>query len=404
VAIPISYNIRSLGVRWSSTLVAVIGIAGTVGVFVAMLALANGFKQTLVHSGLPDNAIVLRGGATSEMMSGMGLDQVKVIEDEPGVARKNGQPLVSAEVVVIAAFPLKSTGTDANVQVRGVSPQIFDVRPNVHISKGRAFVPGHNELIVGRNVHSTYAASATLDSAGHVTSSVPFDIGQTVRFGGGEWTVVGVFDAGGSAFDSEIWCDSAILDQVYKRPQNSFQSLTVHLESVSAYDKFKDAVTTDPRLTMQVQRERDYYEKQSRTMSTLITVLGGLVAIVMAVGAILGALNTMYSAVSERGREIATMRALGFGAGSVVTSFMIEAICIAIIGGVVGCLAVLPVNGLTTGTMNFQTFSHLAFAFEVTPPLIIGGILFSILMGILGGMPPAVRAARSRIAVALREL
>ena len=398
MAIPISYNIRSLGVRWSSTLVAVIGIAGTVGVFVAMLALANGFKATLVHSGLNDNAIVLRGGATSEMMSGMGLDQVKVIADMPGVARKNGQPIYSPEVVVIAAFPLKSTGTDANVQVRGVSDKIFDVRPNVHIVQGRTFQPGRNELIVGRNVKSTYAAGMEHGQP------ILFTLGQTVRFGGGEWTVVGVFDAGGSAFDSEIWCDSAILDQVYKRPQNSFQSLTVHLENEAAFQKFKDAVTTDPRLTMQVQRERDYYEKQSRVMSTLITVLGGLVAVVMAVGAILGALNTMYSAVSERGREIATMRALGFGAGSVVLSFMIEAICIAVIGGIVGCLAVLPINGLTTGTMNFQTFSHMAFAFQVTPPLILGGIIFSIFMGIAGGVPPAVRAARARIAVALREL
>jgi putative ABC transport system permease protein len=394
MAIPISYNLRSLGVRWSSTLVAVIGIAGTVGVFVAMLALANGFKATLVHSGLNDNAIVLRGGASSEMMSGMGLDQVKVIEDMPGVARKNGQPVISPEVVVIAAFPLKSTGTDANVQVRGVSDKIFEVRPNVHIVQGRSFEPGRNELIVGRNVQKTYEAAA----------GVPFALGNTVRFGGGEWTVVGVFDAGGSAFDSEIWCDSAILDQVYKRPQNSYQSLTVHLENGAAFQKFKDAVSTDPRLTMQVQREREYYEKQSRVMSTLITVLGGLVAVVMAVGAILGALNTMYSAVSERGREIATMRALGFGAGAVVLSFMIEAICIAIIGGVVGCLAVLPINGMTTGTMNFQTFSHLAFAFQVTTPLIIGGIIFSMIMGVAGGLPPAVRAARSRIAVALREL
>jgi putative ABC transport system permease protein len=394
MAIPISYNLRSLGVRWSSTLVAVIGIAGTVGVFVAMLALANGFKSTLVHSGLKDNAIVLRGGATSEMMSGMGLDQVKVIEDEPGVARKDGQPLVSAEVVVIAAFPLKSTGTDANVQIRGVSDKIFGVRPNVHIVQGRNFEPGRNELIVGSNVQKTYEAAL----------GVPFSLGNTVRFGGGEWTVVGVFDAGGSAFDSEIWCDSAILDEVYKRPANSFQSLTVHLESEAAFQKFKDAVTTDPRLTMQVQTERAYYEEQSQIMTTLITVLGGLVAIVMAVGAILGALNTMYSAVSERGREIATMRALGFGAGAVVLSFMIEAVCIAIIGGVVGCLAVLPINGMTTGTMNFQTFSHLAFAFQVTTPLIVGGILFSIIMGVAGGLPPAVRAARSRIAVALREL
>jgi putative ABC transport system permease protein len=398
MAIPLSYNLRSLGVRWSSTLVAVIGIAGTVGVFVAMLALAHGFKATLVHSGLPDNAIVMRGGATSEMMSGVGLDQVKIIEDAPGVARKNGQPVISPEVVVVAAFPLKSSGTDANVQVRGVSPQIFDVRPNVHIVAGRSFEPGHNELIVGRNVHSTYAAAFSNGQP------VNFDLGQTVRFGGGEWTVVGVFDAGGSAFDSEIWCDSTILDEVYKRPTTSFQSLTVHLESEKAFDKFKDALTADPRLTVQVLRERDYYEKQSRTMSALITVLGGLVAAVMAVGAIFGALNTMYSAVSERGREIATMRALGFGAVAVVTSFMIEAICIAIIGGILGCIAVWPVNGLTTGTMNFQTFSHLAFAFQITPQLVIGGIIFSVIMGIAGGVPPAVRAARARIAVALREL
>jgi putative ABC transport system permease protein len=398
MAIPLSYNLRSLGVRWPSTLVAVIGIAGTVGVFVAMLALAHGFKATLVHSGLPNNAIVMRAGATSEMMSGVGLDQVKVIEDAPGVARKDGQPLVSPEVVVVAAFPLKSTGTDANVQVRGVSPQIFDVRPNVHIVAGRSFAPGRNELIVGSNVHSTYIAGMENGRP------VSFDLGQTVRFGGGEWTVVGVFDAGGSAFDSEIWCDNTILDQVYKRPTTSFQSLTVHLESVDAFNKFKDALTSDPRLTVQVMRELDYYEKQSRTMSMLITVLGGLVAAVMAIGAILGALNTMYSAVSERGREIATMRALGFGAGSVVTSFMIEAVCIAIIGGALGCLAVWPINGLTTGTMNFQTFSHMAFAFQVTPPLVIGGIIFSAIMGIAGGAPPAVRAARSRIAVALREL
>ncbi len=404
MAIPLSYNLRSLGVRWSSTLVAVIGIAGTVGVFVAMLALANGFKATLVHSGLPDNAIVLRGGASSEMMSGVSLDQVKVIEDEPGVAHKDGKPLVSSEVVVIAAFPLKSTGTDANVQVRGVSPTIWDVRPNVHVVQGRPFQPGRNELIVGRNVAKTYAVSATRDAEGHVTSSEPFNLGQTVRFGGGEWTIVGVFDAGGSAFDSEIWCDATILDEVYKRPTTSFQAATVRLESAGAFDKFKDALTTDPRLTVSVQREREYYEKQSRVMSTLITVLGGLVAAIMAIGAVLGALNTMYSAVSERGREIATMRALGFGASAVVTSFMIEAICIAFIGGVLGCLAVLPVNGLTTGTMNFQTFSHLAFAFQITTPLIIGGIIFAVMMGILGGVPPAVRAARSRIAVALREL
>src|ERR1700756_733321 len=283
MAIPISYNLRSLGVRWSSTLVAVIGIAGTVGVFVAMLALAHGFQATLVHSGLTDNAIVLRGGATSEMMSGMNLDQVKVIEDAPGVARKNGQPSVSPEVVVIAAFPLKSSGTDANVQVRGVSPDALKVRRNVHMKQGRFFQPGLNELIVGRNVPSTYAG---------------LNLGDTVRFGGGNWSVVGVFDAGGSAFDSEVWCDARVLSQVYKRPEDIFSSITVRLTSPAALTQLKDSLTSDPRMQVQVDREVDYYEKQSRGLTTLITILGTLVAGVMGIGAIFGALNTMYSAVS----------------------------------------------------------------------------------------------------------
>jgi putative ABC transport system permease protein len=389
MAIPLIYNVRSLSARWTSTVVAVLGIAGTVGVFVAMLSLARGFEATLVASGSPINAIVRRAGATSEMDSGVTLDQVRVIEDAPGVARAGAGPLVSREVVVVAAFPLRGRDTEGNAQVRGVSAQALAVRPTVKIVAGRLFQPGLTELVVGRNVGPSY---------------VGLELGQTVRFGGAPWTVVGVFDAGGTAFDSEVWCDATILQQVYQRPQHLFQSATVRLTSPEALGGFKDALTADPRLTVQVDREVDYYAKQSRQLTTLIRVLGTIVALVMGIGAVFGALNTMYAAVGERSREIATMRALGFGSGSVVVSFVVEALTIAFVGGILGCLVVLPLNGLTTGTINWQTFSHLAFAFRVTPLLLAWGLTFALLMGLVGGVPPAIRAARARIAVTLREL
>jgi putative ABC transport system permease protein len=390
VTIPIVYNVRSLGARWTSTVVAVLGIAGTVGVFVAMLSLARGFEATLMASGSERNAIVRRAGATSEMDSSVMLEQVRVVEDAPGVVREGGAgPLVSPEVVVIASFPLKGRGTEGNAQVRGVSLKALAVRPTVKIVAGRAFQPGLSELLVGRNVSAAYEG---------------LELGQTVKFGGGTWTVVGVFDSGGTAYDSELWCDYSVLRQVYQRPLNMFQSATARLTSPEALTGFKDALTSDPRVTVQIDREIDYYAKQSRQLTTLITVLGSIVAVVMGIGAVFGALNTMYSAVSERSREIATLRALGFGSGSVVTSFVLEALFIALVGGLLGCVVVLPLNGLTTGTINWQTFSHLAFAFRVTPDLLAMGIAFALMMGLIGGVPPAVRAARAPIAFALREL
>jgi putative ABC transport system permease protein len=389
MAIPVIYNFRSVKARWTSAIVAVLGIAGTVGVFVAMLSLARGFRATLVASGTNDNAIVMRAGATSEMMSGISLDNVKILQDAPGVARDSNGPLVTSEVVVIAPFPLRATGTDANVQVRGVSANVLTIRKTAHIVQGRMFQPGISELVVGKNAASTYAG---------------LTLGNSVLFGGGHWQVVGVFDAGGSAFDSEVWCDARVLDDVYKRPPNVFQSATIHLTSPDALQQFKDFVTSDPRLNVDVSREIDYYAKQSTRMTQLITILGGLVAVIMGIGAVFGALNTMYSAVAERAREIATMRALGFGGPSVVTSFVIEALLISFVGGAIGCLAVLPLNGLTTGAMNWQTFSHLAFAFRVTPDLLIMGVVFALAMGVFGGLPPAIRAARRPVAVALRGL
>ena len=390
MAIPFVYNLRSLRARWTSTVVAVLGIAGTVAVFVAMLALARGFEATLVASGSPLNAIVRRAGSTSEMDSGVNVDQVRVIDDAPGIAHAPGVgPLVSPEVVVVAAFPLKGRGTDGNAQVRGVSPKALDVRPNVKLVAGRLFRPGLTELVVGKNVVAAYEG---------------LDLGNRIRFGGTTWTVVGVTDSGGTAFDSELWCDATVLKQVFQRPPSLFQSITVRLVSEDALTAFKDALTSDPRVTVQIDREVDYYAKQSRQLTTLITVLGSIVAVVMGIGAVFGALNTMYSAVTERAREIATMRALGFGAGSVVVSFVIEALCIALVGGILGCLVVLPLNGYTTGTLNWQTFSHLAFAFRITPLLMTWGVMFALGMGLVGGVPPALRAARARIAVTLREL
>ena len=389
MAVPIVYNLRSMKVRWLTAVAAVLGIAGTVGVFVAMLALAHGFRATLVNSGSPENVLIRRVGSSAELDGSVALDQVQAIEDEPGVAHVDGTPLVSPEAVLIAGFNLRSTGTNANVQIRGLSPIVLKVRPSVKIVEGRFFEPGLAELVIGKNVTSTYEG---------------LELGNTIPFGGQTWKVVGVFDAGGSSFDSEVWADSRVLNQVYKRPDNLYQSVTVRLTSPAAFNQFKDAVTADPKLTVQVDHEVEYYARQSQVLTTLISVLGGLVVLIMGVGAVIGALNTMYAMVSERSREIATMRAIGFARSSIVFSFVFEALLIAFVGGVIGCLSVLKLNGYTTGTMNMQTFSHVAFAFQITPILLAVGILFALLMGLVGGVPPAVRAARRPIAVALREL
>ena len=389
MAIPVIYNLRSVKARWSSAIVAVVGIAGTVGVFVAMLSLARGFKATLVSSGSADNAIIMRAGATSEMTGGVTIDTVKIIQDLPGIARSADGPLVTPEVVLVAPIPLVSTGTDANVEVRGVSKNVLEIRKNIKIIQGRMFTPGLSEIVVGKNANSSYAG---------------LTLGNTISLGSVRWNIVGIFDAGGSAFDSDIWGDAHLIGPAYNRPDVYFQSVTVHLTSPAAFQQLKDAATADPRLNVDVTREIDYYSKQSNRLTTLITVLGGLVAAVMAIGAVFGALNTMYSAVSERGREIATMRALGFGGPSVVFSFVIEALLISFVGGLIGCLAVLPLNGLTTGAMNLQTFSHLAFAFKITPELLIKGVVFALFMGVLGGLAPAIRAASLPISHALREL
>jgi putative ABC transport system permease protein len=387
MAVPLAYNIRSAMRRWTSSVVAIVGIAGTVAVFIAMLALARGFEATLVSSGLPQNAIVQQSGADSEMTSVIQIDALRVVEDAPQVARRGTEPLVSAEVVVIANLPLREGTGDANVQMRGVSERVLAVRDNVRITQGRFLRPGLYEIVIGTNAARAYAG---------------LDLGASLRIGAGTWRVVGIFDANGSAFDSEIWADATVVNGSYQRPPGVFQSVTTRLRSADDFPAFKAMLERDPRARLQAVREAEYYEAQSRTVTTLITVLGGLVAIVMGLGAVLGALNTMYSAVAERSREIAVLRALGFGGGSVVMAFVVESMWIALIGGVLGCLLALPVNGITTGTINWQTFSHLAFAFRITPDLLALGLVFAVLMGLVGGVPPAIRAARANVSRTLR--
>lgn len=389
-AIPLIYNVRSVRARWRSNLVAVLGIAGVVAVFVAMLSMARGFQLTLVDSGSPSNAIVMRGGATTEMESVVTREQLQVIAGAPGVAHdKEGHPLVSGEVFVVAAFHHRASDSDALAPVRGVSAQALKVHRGVRIVSGRFLRPGLAELVAGKSASTMYSG---------------FGLGDTPSFGGRTWRVVGIMDSGGSAFDSEVWADQPVLSQTYKRPEDIFSSVTVRLTSPAALGDFKRALASDPRLTVQVDRETDYYAKQSRAVSTMIRVLGFLVASVMGIGAVFGAFNTMYSSVAARAREIATLRALGFSGASVVLSWMVEALFIALIGGLLGCVVVLPVNGLTTSTLNWQSFSQLAFAFRVTPDLLAKGLLFALVMGFLGGLLPALRAARMPVATALREL
>ena len=389
VAVVTMLNLRTLRQRATSSMVAVVGIAGVVAVFVAMLSMAAGFRKTMASTGSPDTAIVMRSGADSEMVSGLALEDTRLIGDAVGVRRGESGPLASAELFVIVDLPKKSTNMTANVPLRGVGPNAFAVRPNVRMIAGRRFETGRNELIAGRGAAGQFAG---------------LDIGRTLKFGQSEWVVVGVFDAGGTMSDSELWCDAAVLQPAYRRG-TSFQTVYAKLESPEAFTRFKDALTTDPRLDLKVLRETDYFAEQSQMVSALITTLGAGIALLMGIGAIFGAVNTMYSAVAARTREIATLRALGFGGGPVVVSVLAESMLLALIGGALGgALAYVGFNGFQTSTINWQTFSQVAFAFAVTPGLIVAGIAYALIMGLLGGLLPAVRAARLPIVSALREL
>lgn len=389
-------NLRTLGQRLPSALVAMVGIAGVVVVLVAMLSIAEGFRQTLAGSGSPDTAIVMRGGSTSELTSGLLLEHTKIIADAPGVARiagaeqsaTPGAPAASAELFVIINLPKISTGTDANVPLRGVGPEAFVVRPDVRIVEGRSFEPGRNEVIAGEGASRQFAG---------------LEPGSELVLGQARWDVVGIFTSGGTVADSELWTDARVLQPAYRRG-STFQSVYAKLESPQAFDTFKDALTTDPRLDVDVQRESEYYASQSQQLSLMITALGWLIALFMGLGAVIAALITMYSAVAARSREIATLRALGFAGLPVVVSVLFEALLLALAGGVVGAaLAYAVFNGYQAATMNWQTFSQVTFDFAVTPELVIQGLVYALVLGFFGGLPPAIKAARLPVAVALRE-
>ena len=383
------FGLLSIPQRRGSVVAAIMGIAGVVGVLVGVLSMAAGFKHAMTASGSADSAIVLRSGADNEMSSGLEGPDTRLIADAPGLAHGDKGPLASAELFVIINLPKRSSGTDANVPLRGVEQAAFHVRDKLTMLKGRPFEPGKNEVVVGVGAAQEFAG---------------LEVGNKIRVGRYDWQVVGMFSAGGGTAESEVWTDATVLQEAYHRG-NSFQSVYAKLESPAAFQKFKDALTTDPRLSVKVLRQTEYYAEQSTMLTTLITTLGVLVASLMAIGAVFGALNTMYNSVSARTREIATLRALGFGRGAVVVSVMLESLAVAVVGGLLGAaVAYLAFNGFHTSTVNWQSFSQVTFAFDVTPQLLGRGILWAVLIGLIGGLLPALRAARLPIAAALREL
>jgi len=383
------FGLMSIPQRRGAVAATVIGIAGVVLVLVGVLSIAAGFRKAMAASGSADAAIVLRSGSDSEMVSGFGRPETRLIADAPGVARNAQGPLASAELFVIVNLPKRSTGTDANVPLRGVEAAATAVRDNLKIIEGRMFDWGKNEVIVGLGAAREFGG---------------LEVGGSLKVGSASWPVVGVFTANGGVAESEIWTDAKVLQDAYHRG-DSFQSVYARLNSAGAFQEFKDSLTTNPQLNVKVLRQSEHYADQSTALTTLINTLGFLIAFLMAIGAVFGALNTMYSAVAARTREIATLRALGFGSGAVVVALMIESVVLALVGGTIGgILAYLAFNNFHAATMNWQSFSQVAFSFAVTPQLLVEGIIWATLIGLIGGLLPAIRAARQPIAAALREL
>jgi len=383
-----NYNLRSMIVRKGTAAMTAGGIAMVVAVFVMTLAIAQGFKATLVASGSPGNAIVLRKSATAETVSAVLRTDVPIVESLPQVARgADGRPLASSELVVIIALPRQTDNQPANVPVRGVGPMAYEVRDTSKLVEGRRFVPGTREINVGRLAVGRFKG---------------LTLGSDVKFGAATWKVVGIFTADDAAFESELWGDVDLMMPAFQR--DGYQSMTVKLADPSMFDSFKAAIEGDPRLHLQPKREQDYYVEQSLAMTTVIRVFGTFVTVILSIGAMFGAMNTMYAAVAYRTREIGTLRALGFSRFRIVTAFLAESIALAVVGGVIGCILALPVHGLSTGTTNFSSFSEVAFKFRITPALMAGGLVFSAVMGAVGGLLPAIRAARIPVARALREI
>jgi putative ABC transport system permease protein len=383
-----SYNLRSMVVRKGTAAMTAMGIAMVVAVFVMTLSIAQGFSSTLVSSGSPQNAMVMRKAATSENVSAVLKSDIPLLEAMPQVARRaDGQALLSPELVVIISLPRKTDNNPANVPLRGVGPKAFEVRDNIKFVEGRRLQPGMPEINVGQQAVNRFAGLA---------------LGSDVKFGNQTWKVVGVFTADDSSFESEVWGDVDLMIPAFQRRE--YTSAIAKLTDASAFEGFESAVSADPRLELRPQRERQYYEDQSATTSTLIRVFATFVTAILSIGAVFGAMNTMYAAVAYRTREIGTLRALGFSRLRIVLAFLAESIALALVGGVIGCILALPVNGLSSGAMNMQSFSELAFKFRITPGLILGGMVFAAIMGAVGGLLPALRAARLPVAYSLREI
>jgi putative ABC transport system permease protein len=384
--IPFSYIFRNLWARKLTTLLTALGMALVVFVFSAVLMLDAGLKKTMVGTGSFNNVLLIRAGAETEIQSGVTRDQAALVAAMPQVARdRNGDPLVSKESLVLIS--LFKTGQDkgSNIVTRGVGPNGTVLRPQVNIKSGRMFRPGSSEIIVGRNVNAEFDGT---------------QIGQSVRFASRNWLIVGVFDAGGSAFDSEVWGDVDQFMQAFRR--TAFSSVIVQLTNSTAYDALVKNVKDDIRLTLDAKREQIFYEDQSRALSTFITVLGSILSFVFSLGAMIGAMITMYSSVAMRTGEIGTLRALGFRRPAILVAFLTESLLLGLVGGLAGLVCATFLQAITISTLNFQSFSQLAFSFVLTPGIVIATILFSLLMGFIGGFLPAFKASRLKIVDSLR--
>ena len=380
-------GIAGLPQRWGASLVIVVGIAGVVGVLVAMLAMGEGFKATLSGTGSTDTAILLRAGSQAETNSVITREQVPLLAALPGIARgEDGRPLASPELSQVVNLPTLADGTDANVQFRGVGPAAWAIRPGIRIVQGRKFTPGLREVVVG---------------SGALTQFRGLAVGKQLKLANQQWSVVGVFESGDS-HDSELWADADVLAPAYQRP--AFQSMTVKLAGADGFRQLKAALAADPRLKLDIQTTRDYYGKQSESLAKLVRILGTVIGTIMAIGAVFGALNTMYAAVAGRAREIATLRALGFRGLPVVTAVMLETMLLALLGGLLGAgIAWLVFNGHTVSTLG-QNFSQVVFQFKVTPELLWTGLKWALGIGLVGGLLPALRAARLPVTEALRAV
>jgi putative ABC transport system permease protein len=387
MALPLSYNIRSILGRWQVTLLAVGGIALVVAVLLVLTAMANGFRVALRATGSPQNAIVTQRGSTAELTSGLSRDNASMIMVDSRVARDtDGKPLASPEIVLVANLPRTTDGADVNVTVRGVSPIAFKVRQGVRIDRGRMFSPGLYELVVGRKAAERYQGA---------------QVGGSIKLQRRTWTVVGVFSSEGSGFESELWGDVDVMGPAFNRA-NGYQSVTLRLNDPASVTRFDADLQRNPAMQVQMSSELEFYEKQAGQTATTLTVLALFVGVVMGVGAVFGAMNTMYGLVASRTREIGTLRALGFSRSSVMTAFIIESAFLAFVAGAIGCVLALPVNTMS-GATGGANFSEVAFAFRISPAWLAIATVSAVLMGIVGGMFPALRAARTPITAALRD-